>query len=123
MTAPTFQHPTFTYKATVQKVIDGDTIDVHIDVGFNTFLFKRLRFLGVDTWELELDQYEQGVEAKQRLVDLLEQSGYNVFVQTKMDTKGKYGRVLAWVWLMNTDGSPGRNINDTLLEEGHGVPL
>lgn len=118
-----FQHPTYTYKATIVNVVDGDTFDAHIDVGFNTYLFKRLRLLDIDTWELRLDEYDQGVLAKERAEQLLAESDYQVFIQTEMDGEGKYGRVLARVWTKTDLGGAHKNIASVLLNEGHGTPL
>jgi len=101
----------------VVKVVDGDTCDVLLDVGFHTYLQKRLRFLKIDTWEVRGDERELGLIAKDRLIELLNDSD-NLYVQTVMDAKGKYGRVLAWLWTEN--GAVITNVNDQLLIEGHG---
>ena len=121
MEAPEFQEPNYTYRAKVVEIIDGDTIDVSIDVGFNTTLRKRLRFLGIDTYELRGDERDKGIVAKDRLRELLSKSD-RIFVQTKMDATGKYGRVLAWVWVKPKYGGDPINITEQLLAEGHGVP-
>lgn len=117
METPTFQYPSYTYRAKVTRVIDGDTVDVRLDVGFKTHLFKRIRFLGIDTWELRGEEYDSGVLAKARLEELIEQAD-EIYVQTIMDGEGKYGRVLGWLWLENTGGVI--SANQILLEEGHG---
>ena len=119
------QLPHYTYRATVVKVIDGDTIDVDIDVGFHTTLRKRLRFLGIDTWEVRGEEKEKGLIAKARLQEVLDQAE-TIYVQTVMDATGKYGRVLAWVWtVMPTNWSESgehiTNVNELLLREGHGT--
>ena len=116
-----FQLPNYVYRATVNRVVDGDTIDVDIDVGFNTTLRKRLRFLGIDTWEVRGEEKEKGLVAKARLQEILDQAEV-IYVQTKMDATGKYGRVLAWVWTDCTEsGDHLTNVNELLLEEGHGT--
>lgn len=116
-----FTHPTYTYRVKeVIHVVDGDTIDVLIDVGFKTYLSKRLRLLGIDTWELRGDEREKGLIAKARMEELLADAE-EIFVQTKMDAEGKYGRVLAWVWTKK--GLDVVNINERLLLEGHGTAL
>lgn len=119
MDVPEFQAPTYTYRAEVARVIDADTIDVNIDVGFKTYLFKRLRFLGINAWEVRGEEREDGLVAKARLESLIKTSRNQVFVQTVMDGKGKYGRVLAWVWIETVTGP--QCVNAILLEEGHGV--
>ena len=118
MEAPEFARPVYCYRVVkVVKVVDADTIDVLLDVGFHTYLQKRLRFLKIDTWEVRGSEREQGLIAKDRLIELLDESD-NVYVQTEMDAEGKYGRVLAWVWA-EKDASI-TNLNDQLLIEGHG---
>lgn len=119
------QLPHYTYKATVVKVVDGDTIDVDIDVGFHTTLRKRLRFLGIDTWEVRGEEKEKGLIAKARLQEVLDQAE-SIYVQTVMDATGKYGRVLAWVWTVmptswSESGEHITNVNELLLKEGHGT--
>ena len=119
MNAPDFQYPPYVYRCTVSKVVDGDTVDVDIDVGFGITVHKRLRFLGVDTYETRGKEKEKGLEAKFALEEMI----YNakaVYVQTKMDATGKYGRVLAWLWVADDEGII--NVNQQLLIEGHGVP-
>ncbi len=119
MNFPEFQPPAYCYRAKVIKVVDGDTIDVQIDVGFDTHIYKRLRLLGVDTWELRGDEREKGLVAKERMEHLVLEK--DVFVQTEMDGEGKYGRVLAWVWLETE--SEHLNVNNLLIEEGHGTEI
>ena len=59
METPTFTKPVYCYRVVeVVKVVDGDTCDVLLDVGFHTYLRKRLRFLGIDTWEVRGDERE-----------------------------------------------------------------
>lgn len=117
MEIPAYKEPSYTYRAKVVHVVDGDTIDVQIDVGFKTFLHKRLRLLGIDTWEVRGEEREKGLIAKDRVVELT--LNKDVLVQTVMDGEGKYGRVLAWIWIP-TDQDP-LCLNSLLLEEGHGT--
>ena len=114
-----FEPPVYTYRVKeVIKVIDGDTIDVQLDIGFASYLRKRLRFLGVDTYEVRGDEKEKGLLAKARLIEVLDAAD-QIYVQTVMDSQGKYGRLLAWVWVEN-DGKL-TLVNTQLIEEGHGV--
>ena len=118
MEAPEFTRPVYCYRVVkVVKVVDGDTCDVLLDVGFHTYLQKRLRFLKIDTWEVRGSEREQGLLAKARLQELLDESD-KVYVQTEMDSEGKYGRVLAWLWVEKE--ATITNVNDQLLIEGHG---
>ena len=119
MTDQIFEPPVYTYRVKeVVKVIDGDTIDVQLDIGFASYLRKRLRFLGVDTYEVRGDEREKGLLAKARLIEMLGAAD-QIYVQTVMDSKGKYGRVLAWVWVENNGKLT--LVNTQLIEEGHGV--
>ena len=118
MEAPLFTKPVYCYRVVeVLRVVDGDTADVMLDVGFSTYMRKRLRFLGIDTWEVRGEEREAGLVAKERLQQLLDNADA-VYVQTEMDAEGKYGRVLAWLWVEN--GATVTSVNEQLLLEGHG---
>lgn len=121
MEAPAFTKPVYCYRvAKLLKVVDGDTADVLLDVGFGTYMRKRLRFLGIDTWETRGEERELGLVAKERLIEILDAADA-IYVQTEMDAKGKYGRVLAWLWVEN--GATVTSVNEQLLLEGHGTEL
>ena len=67
----------FEYNATLIKVLDGDTIDCYIDLGFDLKIKKRIRYMGIDTWESrtrDLEEKKAGLKAKNRLIELLEQN-------------------------------------------------
>jgi micrococcal nuclease len=109
------------YEGTVVRVVDGDTIDVDIDLGFGIVLKKkRLRFLGIDTPEKRtrnLAEKALGLKATARVQDLC---GEKVrFVSEELD---KYGRVLATPFAVDENGVTGVNICETLIEEGLAVP-
>jgi len=119
MKVPEFKRPVYVYKAKVVKIVDGDTLDVLCDIGFKTQVFKRIRLLGIDTWEVRGSEREKGLIAKKFVEEKMAEVDYNVIIQTEMDDVGKYGRVLAWVW---TDTNIGVScLNEQLLEGGHGV--
>ena len=114
-----FNRPHYTYRASLNRVIDGDTIDVYINVGFYTAMRKRLRFLDLDTEELrssDIRRRELAKVAKARVIELLEGAS-KIYVQTKMDSTGKYGRLLAYVWYMGEDGVA-INLNQQMVDEG-----
>lgn len=117
---PEWSEPSYTYRAKLVKVVDADTIDVQIDVGFNCHIYKRLRLLGVDAWETRGEERERGLVAKAYTTAFLETED-TIYVQTIMDAQGKYGRVLAWVWKNTSNGPVCLNIK--LLEEGHGQEI
>lgn len=81
----------YEYKAEVKKVVDADTVDLVIDLGFNIKVQKRVRVLGIDAPEVRTDE---GKEAKQFVESYL-QVGAEVIVRTERDKNDKYGRFLA----------------------------
>ena len=105
------------YSAKVVRVVDGDTADAMIDLGFDTWVKKRIRFKGVDTWESRTRNKEEkvkGLAAKAYTKDLLENSDEGKFV-LKSYGVGKYGRVLAELYVKGHDMS----VNQLLIENGH----
>ena len=112
----------YNYKAKLVKVVDGDTIDAMIDVGFDIWIKKRIRYKGIDTWESrtrDLDEKKKGLAAKARNKELLEsvskKSGYFII---KSYGTGKYGRVLADVYIHDSDNNH-IWVNKQLIKEGH----
>ena len=125
------------YQAELIKVLDGDTIDCWIDLGFDLKIKKRVRYMGIDTWESrtrDLAEKEKGLAAKARNKQLLEQGVFKL----KSFGTGKFGRVLGEVFVspdyvgdhiiecINSVGSEidlsvdgWVSVNDILIEEGH----
>ena len=112
----------YIYKVKLDRVVDGDTVDALIDVGFDIWFKKRIRFKGVDTWESRTRNLEEkalGLKAKARTKELLEKvSSKSGYFRIKSYGLGKYGRVLADVFIMDKDGKQW-NVNKTLISEGH----
>ena len=109
----------YTYKIKLDRVIDGDTIDAHIDLGFNVSVKKRIRFMGINTPESrtrDLEEKKRGLAAKDRVVELIENCE-ELSIKTILNKKarGKYGRILANIM------ADGINVNQTLVSEGHAV--
>ena len=107
----------YEYTAKLERVVDGDTCDALIDLGFNTWVKKRIRFKGVDTWECrtrDLDEKKKGLAAKAFTKDLLENSDDGKFSIISYGT-GKYGRVLGELFVKGHE----KSVNDLLLENGH----
>ena len=105
------------YSAKLQRVVDGDTCDALIDLGFDTWVKKRIRFFGVDTWESRtrnLEEKKKGLAAKDYVKDLLENSDEGKFL-LKSHGVGKYGRVLGELFVKGNDTS----VNELLKENGH----
>ncbi len=112
----------YIYRAKLDRVVDGDTVDALIDVGFNIWFKKRIRFVGVDTWESrtrDLEEKKKGKLAAERTRQLLEEvSSKPGYFRIKSHGLGKYGRVLGELFVMDKDGKQW-NINKTLITEGH----
>ena len=106
----------FEYNATLVKVLDGDTIDAYIDLGFDLKIKKRIRYMGIDTWESRTRDKEEkvkGLAAKARNKELLEAGTFKIVSYGT----GKFGRVLGEVFVQTDDGLV--SVNETLISEGH----
>ena len=114
----------YTYNIELLRVVDGDTIDAKIDLGFDVSIKKRVRFLGVNTPECrtkDLEEKAKGLAAKDRVKQLLE--GCNR-IQLKSHGVGKYGRCLGELSIDTVDGKESLtmvNVNELLIKEGHAV--
>ena len=112
----------YIYRAKLERVVDGDTIDALIDVGFDIWVKKRIRYKGIDTWESRtrnLEEKKLGLAAKARNKELLEQvSSKPGYFRLKSYGVGKYGRVLADIFIMDANGVQ-INVNQALITEGH----
>ena len=107
----------YEYSAKLDRVVDGDTCDAMIDLGFNTWVKKRIRFYGVDTWESRtrnLEEKKLGLAAKAYVKDLLENSDEGKFSIISHGV-GKYGRVLGELFVKGHEQS----VNELLKENGH----
>ena len=99
----------------IAKVVDGDTVDVIVDLGFSLYKKERCRVAGIDTPESRTRNKKEkvyGLEAKAYLQGILE-SAENLTVKTEKD--GKYGRMLGWLYCDNIEGS----INNLMIEAGY----
>jgi micrococcal nuclease len=106
------------YVKKVTKIVDGDTIDVEIDLGFDISFSSRVRLAGIDTPESRTtDKMEKalGLEAKAYLKKEIESAKTVVIKTEKMDSSEKYGRILGWVFF---DGST-VSMNEKMIEDGH----
>lgn len=105
----------YKYKAKIVRVVDGDTIDVDLDLGLNvTIKGQRLRLLGVNTPEMRGESRPEGIIATKLVNDYVAAHGKDVTVKTYKDKKGKYGRWLAEILWDNI------NLNHELILEGYG---
>ena len=102
----------------VTSVVDGDTIDVEIDLGFNVSFSQRVRLAGIDTPESRTtDKFEKslGLEAKEYLKSKLKDAKLIVIKTEKPDSSEKYGRILGWLYV---DGDT-VSVNDHMIEDGY----
>jgi len=110
------------YDVHIVKIVDGDTVDVDIDLGFKIQLKdERVRIMGIDTPESRTsDKVEKlfGIAAKNRLYSLLEKDAKLITTEDKdgEDMKGKFGRILG-----DFRAADGRMVTDIMIEEGHAV--
>lgn len=109
----------YNYSATIVRVVDGDTCDALIDLGFKISFKIRLRMLGINTPETygvkrTSDEYKAGLISKNWLKAKIFKK--KVIIQTNKDKKGKYGRYLATIFLN------GENINQEMLDRGLAKP-
>lgn len=120
----------FEYNGTLVKVVDGDTIDAYIDLGFDLKIKKRIRYMGIDTWESrtrDLEEKAKGLLAKARNKELLEAGTFKI---VSFGT-GKFGRILGEIFVspdavgheitedIDRSSEGLVSINDILISEGH----
>ena len=108
----------FEYNATVTKVVDGDTIDAMVDLGFGTWKKVRIRMHGINAPESrtrDLEEKKKGLAAKARLIEMLGENK-NEFILVSHGV-GKFGRCLGEIFLRKDQNS----VNKQLIWEGHGT--
>jgi micrococcal nuclease len=101
----------YTYNATIDRIVDGDTLDAIVDVGFHVYLKMRFRLVGINTPE----RFTPEGQAATAFVQSLCWPGQSVILNTQMDKQEKYGRYLATVIV------DGLNLNQELLAKGYGT--
>ena len=112
----------YEYRCKVVKIVDGDTVDVDIDLGFGVWLKKeRIRMFGIDTPESrtrDLDEKKYGLMAKDYITKLLDDEG-GIVLKTRKDAEGKYGRILGELW--RTTDFADTSINELMIKNHHAV--
>ena len=106
------------YVKKVEGVVDGDTIDVLIDLGFDILFASRVRLAGIDTPESrtkDLKEKALGLESKEYLKKAIKDAKSVVIKTEKMDSSEKYGRILGWVYV---DGNT-VSLNDMMINDGY----
>ena len=118
----------YEYKAIIDRVVDGDTIDVTIDLGFKTWKKVRVRMEGINTPESrtrDLEEKKLGLAAKARLQEILKHNNNECVL--RVSGVGKFGRALSTVFveslspLNGDDGITLIDVNKQLITEGHAV--
>jgi len=109
------------YKAKAERVIDGDTLDVNIDLGFKITTVQRIRLAGINTPETynvkkDTEEYQKGIAAKQYLEQRLAANNNQILIETEKVTE-KYGRYIGTMWFHNSTIS----LNDELVEKRFAV--
>ena len=112
----------YRYQAKLIRVVDGDTVDAEIDLGFNIYIRERIRLMGIDTPETRTrNKFEKswGYKAKERVIVLLAETNNNFILETKIQKKGKFGRILGKIF---TDPFDYKSVGDKLLDEKLAIP-
>ena len=118
----------YEYNAHVERVVDGDTIDCTIDLGFSTWKKIRVRMEGINTPESrtrDKEEKKRGLAAKERLKEILKYNDNKCVL--KVSGLGKFGRALASVYVDTLSSTTPKssitenNVNKQLIEEGHAV--
>ena len=106
------------YVRKVESVVDGDTIDVLIDLGFDILFASRVRLAGIDTPESrtkDLSEKKLGLESKEYLKYKLKDAKSVIIKTEKMDSSEKYGRILGWIFVDDQKVS----INEQMIADGY----
>ena len=106
------------YVRKVENVVDGDTIDVLIDLGFDILFQSRVRLAGIDTPESrtkDLAEKALGLESKEYLKKALKDAKSVVIKTEKMNSSEKYGRILGWIYVNGDTVS----LNDMMINDGY----
>ena len=115
----------YNYNAKLDRVVDGDTVDAVINLGFNVYIKKRIRLAGINAPESRTRnkvEKKLGIAAKERLIDILDGAA-NCF-ELESQELGKYGRVLGRLHINKLAGKETLTqvcVNDLLVKEGHAV--
>ena len=110
----------YEYSVTIDRVVDGDTVDIWIDLGFDVRIFERVRMAGIDTPESRtrnLREKKFGKIATARVVELLPVDGTFTAVSSSYDARGKFGRAMMDFCLPD-----GKMLCQTLIDERLAVP-
>jgi len=107
----------YTYKAKLIRAVEGDTIDADIDLGFDLSIRQRVKLYGIATPDIkskDLETKQKALDVKSRLIEML---GNGFVVETVLNKRGKYGRVMGIVYIEDSSNNL-INVNKLLIEEG-----
>ncbi|HPE84498.1 MAG TPA: thermonuclease family protein [Aequorivita sp.] len=112
----------YQYKAKIARVVDGDTMDIIVDLGFKITTNQRIRLKGINTPETynvkkTSEEYAKGMLAKEYVIQRITANNNEALIDTDKDT-GKYGRYIAVLWLADSETS----LNDELVSKGFALP-
>jgi micrococcal nuclease len=110
----------YKYKAKLVRVVDGDTVDCILDLGFDVSIKERVRLKGLDTPEIrtkDLHEKELGFKAKKFVEDMFQDKGNDVIIETEY-RRGKYGRTIGTITFQDDTV-----LNEMLITEGHAVKV
>lgn len=112
----------YEYNAHLERVVDGDTIDTTIDLGFRMFTEQRIRLSRINTPEIwhqpkESEEYKKGIEAKEYVIKRFADNNNSFIVKTEKEP-GVYGRFLGTILLSDST----KSLNDELLHRGYAKP-
>lgn len=109
----------YIFECKVIRVVDGDTVDAEIDLGFNVFIRERIRIGSIDTPESRTRNKREkswGLASKHRLIELLDNANNKFTIHMDTNNRGKYGRVLGDIFVGDA------NVADILIEEKLAIP-
>lgn len=110
----------YTYKARLIRIVDGDTVDAEIDLGFGVYMKQRVRLYGINTPDSrskDLNEREKGLASKSRLSEIITKE---FVIETILNKRGKFGRILGNILVEQEDGTM-LDVNKLLVSEGHAV--
>ena len=105
----------YTYKAKLVRVIDGDTLDAEIDLGFGIFIKQRIKLYGISIPEAK--SKKNGGDAKTHLIQILPRE---FMIETILNKRGKFGRVLGVIFFLDADNVK-HTLNEVLVEDGYAI--
>lgn len=110
--------PLYHYRAKVARIVDGDTVEVDLDLGDRTYRTRRIRILGYDAPELfSGTNREAGARARDALALLMPQ-GTSIYLATRLDSES-FNRLLAWAYVNDGSGQL-QSVADAMIAEGFG---